>query len=457
MYVIMCTRLFVFFLVIASLLSCKKEGTISLLNLNDNIGAEITDSATVYAATYQLDPLPTSGTGVMLVGNMNDVFTGNLTVSAYFRIGNSSLSATTLPEDAVLDSISLALPYEGYYYGDTTQTQGLALHKLTEAMELINESNAWEEDEKPVFASGSALFSNSSFTYETQILGTASFRPKPNKTTDTVFIKIDPSFASTLWDKIKNNNSQITNEEEFLEYIKGFALVPTTQTSVITAFPTDSIAINVYYSYIRTTDGKQIQESINMKIDDNAYQFNHIQVDRSQSSLKNLRFGVKGELSGAETGQQVALQGLSGLVTKIQFPYLHAFVNQTDVVINKAELSIETPTTSYVLFSPPVALNIMLADQYGIPKSLLTGSYDNSYTQSAYLTNDISGGTSSGKYTFNLTEYVSAYKGADEDEKSALYLTIPVSDLLTRTNRLLIGAGNGEPPIKLRIIYTKYK
>ncbi|HWV74695.1 MAG TPA: DUF4270 family protein [Pseudosphingobacterium sp.] len=435
--------------------SCEKDGNISLYNSNDTIGAEITDSITVRTATYQLDPLPSNGKGIILVGELDDAATGKLAVSSFFRIGNSGISSITLPDDAAFDSLSLALPYQGYYYGDTTLNQQLTVHRVTEDIELIDESNAWEEDEKPVFASGSTLFTNSTFAYESNALGSVSFHPKPNTKEDTVFIKMDQSFGQDLWQKIKDANSQVTNSDEFLEYIKGFSLVSANKSGVVTAFPTDSITMDLHYSYTRLGDGKLVQGKLQLKVDDINYQFNSIKIDRSASSLKALPAGVEGEISSSATDHQVMLQGISGLVTKIQFPYLHEFVNRNDVVINKAELIIETPPTTHEPYTPPPSLNIMLANQYGVPTSLLTASYETT-TQTAYLQKDQSGGTGNGKYTFNLLEYVSNYRKAVEDTKSSLYLSIPVSDLLTKVDRLVVGGGGEAALIKLRILYTKY-
>lgn len=449
------TKFSIFYLMGIVFVACTKDGAISLENTNDEIGAEIADSISVRAATYQLDPLPTSGKGVMLVGAMHDAATGDLTVSSYFRMGNTAISSVSLPEDARFDSLTLALPYQGYYYGDTSSTQQISLHRLTADMALIEESVAWEDDEQPVFASGSNLFTNNVFHYEEMPLGSTSFTPKPKSTSDTVFIKMDQAFGEDLWAKIKTADSKVTNSEEFLDYLKGFVLVPEKGAASVIAFPTDSLLMNVYYSYTRTTDGKGVQEKLQMKMDDITYQFNSIQIDRSQSLLHALNATTKGELAATETDQQVMLQGLSGLVAKIQFPYLYEFVNRNDVIINKAELIIETPQSSYIPYTPPAILNIMLADKHGIPKSLLTASYE-STIQSAYIANDLYGGTQHGTYTFNLTEYVSNFRGADEDPSSALYVTVPTTDLLTKTDRLLISSGNGTLPIKLRILYTKY-
>src|SRR5690606_17221271 len=207
-------KFFTLILSVIYLSSCTKEGSISLNNTNDDIGAEIADSITVRTATYQLAPLPANGKGTMLVGEMLDEATGNLIASSYFRIGNSAISSVTIPEDAVFDSLSLALPYQGYYYGDTTLTQSFTLHRVTEEMKLIDESNAWEEYEQPVFASCSTLFTNNTFSYDSQPLGTTYFKTKPTSKTDTVFIKMDPTFGEDLWAKVKSGSTQVTNSEE---------------------------------------------------------------------------------------------------------------------------------------------------------------------------------------------------------------------------------------------------
>jgi len=435
--------------------ACQKEGTISLDNTNDEIGVELSDSTTVVTSTYQMDKIPSNGKGVVLFGQLNDEETGTLTVSSYFRVGNTNISNLSLPNDAAFDSIALVLPYSGYYYGDTTVVQRVNLYRLNEEMELIEPSNAWEDDEYPVFVSGSAFYTNTTFGHDASPLGTATFRPKPASITDTLFIRVTDSFGQELWQKIKDNDRQITNTDDFLDYFKGMVLIPDGKSNVVTGFNTDSVSLDLYYRYTRETDGKLVQDTLKMMVNDSTYQFNHIAIDRQNSVLSGLSNTGSAELAASQSEQKVMLQGLSGLVTKIRFPYLYDFVNRDDIIINKAELTIETAPSRYTSFPAPGSLNMFLANEYDVPKSLLNYSWQD-YAQAPSLLENGTGGTQYDQYRFDLTEYVSNYRKAVRDDKSSLFLSLPTTDLLSKVDRLVVAPDENGPRIKLSIWYTRY-
>lgn len=438
------------------LLSCEKDKLGIPIEKEDTFAGETTDTTTVYTATYQFSPLPTSGKGIMIVGRVSDDVIGDIAVNSYFKIGKSSLSEIT-NSTSVFDSITLELPYSGYYYGDTTNVQTIVVHRLLEKMELVNESSAWESDELPIFSSGSALFSNSKFQYDENDLGSKQFKPTPNKTIDTVSIKLDKAFGEDIWKKAQSSSIQITNSDEFENYLKGFVLTSGSNNDCLLGFNTDSILVNLHYSYINDTDGKKVNNKVSMKVEDNSFQFNELKIDRSQTVFKALNSSRIGELSSDETDNQVVIQGLTGLVTKVTFPYLEEFMNSSGTILNKAELIIETSNTTHVPFMPPSSLILFVADENGSPSSILTNSYVDTEVQNAYLMQSSSGGTQVGRYTFNLTQYVSDYRGSIENNKKALYLSLPMSDLTTKAERLIVSKNGNKPAISLKLIYTKYQ
>src|SRR5690606_41768475 len=93
---------------------CKQGDGIGLGYIENEQGAHIVDTFTVAASTFLLDPLPTAGQGMMLVGNLVDEDLGTLTSSSYFRLSSSELSLGTLPADASYDSLSIRFPYHEY-------------------------------------------------------------------------------------------------------------------------------------------------------------------------------------------------------------------------------------------------------------------------------------------------------------------------------------------------------
>src|SRR5690606_40359564 len=92
---------FAWFYAVIFAVACKQGEGIRLDNEGiDDLGVEIVDTLTVEANTFLLDPLPTAGTGSLLVGSLKDEALGEIHLSSYFRISNSGLSLSGLPTDA---------------------------------------------------------------------------------------------------------------------------------------------------------------------------------------------------------------------------------------------------------------------------------------------------------------------------------------------------------------------
>ena len=87
------------------------------------------DTMTVEMSTVNFDSLVTSSQNRMLIGNYDDPIFGKVKSTTYFQLLPSSYSLNTgtgSDTDAtnyVLDSISMILKYDNYYYGDTTKVQ----------------------------------------------------------------------------------------------------------------------------------------------------------------------------------------------------------------------------------------------------------------------------------------------------------------------------------------------
>ncbi|SEM45032.1 protein of unknown function [bacterium A37T11] len=433
------------------LTGCKQEEVISLGNEEQSMGAEIVDSLTVNATTFLLDPLPTAGTGVLLTGKLDDGDLGKLNVSTYFRTGISVLDAT-LPDGAVYDSISLLLQYNHYYYGDTTKLQHLNLYRLSDEMELKDIPTTVEDDEKPVFVSGSTFWADQELNHDATVLGSVSFKPHPLSGRDTVKIKVSDDLGHTLFNMAKNADARLKNAEDFASFIKGFVLKPDGDGGCVTGFR-DSVLLNVHYSYHRETDGMQVHDSLVFNLSETAYQFNAVTADRSGGKLAAL-VQKRSEVPASQTGNQTYIQGSTGIVTRLSFPTLREFVNQSNLAISKAELVIQTSPKTQTLYGPPSVLNLMIANKYGTPISLLTASYG-SGAQNSYLVKGNNGG-SNGQYVFNLTQYVSNQRNATSDLNQSLLLTLPVTNLMNSVNRLVVAAGDDKPSIKLRILYVKF-
>ncbi|GGC24217.1 hypothetical protein GCM10011386_15210 [Parapedobacter defluvii] len=447
--------LFVLFFATIVAVACKQGEGIRLDNEGiDDLGVEIVDTLTVEANTFLLDPLPTAGTGSLLVGSLKDEALGEIHLSSYFRISNSGLSLSGLPTDAVFDSLSLKLFYNGYYYGDTTAQLQLTLHRLSEDLERSELPIALEDDEYPVFVSGETLWSDQQFAFDQAPLGSASFSPKPHSTTDTVKIRLDDGLGRTLFDMALNNDTRLTNAEDFADFFKGMVLVPKGDNRCVVGLR-DSLALNLHYSYERQSDGMRASDTLKFTIGSTDYQYNHVVSDRQGSVLENLS-DQNNQLPESATLHRTFIQGTSGIVTRLRFPTARQFVNSANIAISKAQLIIETDQPMYALYPPPASLIMMVANQYGTPTSLLTTSYTATTQTASYQAPGQAGGAGNGKYVFDLTEYISEMRNSTSSERESLLLTIPTTDLMATVNRLAIAAQGNKPAIKLHLIYVKF-
>lgn len=435
-------------------LSCKQGETISLGNDEERLGVNITDTLSVTASTYLLDPLPTAATGSMLVGRLQDEDLGNLAVSSYFTVSNNGLSLSGLPEDAVFDSLSMRLFYADYFYGDTTTQLKLSLYRLSEDLELSELPVALEDDEYPVFVSGETLWSDQQFDYDPQPVGQVTFFPRPLSVEDTVKIRLDDALGMELFGMAVNNDSRLTNTEDFADYLKGFVLVPASVGTCVIGLQ-DSLALNLHYSYERQSDGMRVSDTLKFSIGSTSYQYNHVEVDRGETALANLSYDHP-EVTSSFTGHRTFIQGTAGVVTRLRFPSARQFLNSGNIAVSKAQLIIETDQSAYGSFALPQSLVMMIANQYVTPTSLLNASYGEGSQTAYYQSPGQAGGTGNGTYVFDLTEYLSNMQNSVSSEAESLLLTLPTTSLMGTTDRLAIASQGNKPAIKLHLLYVKF-
>jgi hypothetical protein len=430
-------------------MACKSTGGINLGGDDDDLTAELTDSIKVIASTYLLDSLPTSATGSILVGTLDDADMGKINVCSYMQIKTGFVSGFTFPENSRFDSLNLALIYGDYSYGDTLATQHITVNRLSDRIVLRTPKGGIEDEERPVFVSGDALYSTSNFKYDPAILGQRDFKPRP-KGKDSVLINLSNTLGTELFQMITNKDKRISDTEEFQDYFRGIVLRSANGKS-ITAFKADSIKIFLHYSY-QGTDGMRKSDRLEFNLNSAAYQFNHIDVDRSSTKIGGLNYSNR-ELKSEVTDNQLFLQGGTGLVTKLELPGLLEFLKEPKVVINKLQLIVETKPETYSVFKAPSSLILFIANSANTPKSIVTTPFSD-VNQQVYFQKGNEAG-SSGRYIFELGEYANDLrKGLHKN--TSLLLSLPITELTTSLDRLHIKSNKTSISIKTKIIYTKY-
>lgn len=424
---------------------------------NESVGVNVADTLTVEASTFLLDPLPTTGQGVLLVGRINDDDFGQVESQSYFRLSNENLSLSSLPENARYDSVSVSLYYNGYSYGDTTKFIRVNIHRVMEDIEPYEFPIALEDDEYPVFVSSSSttLLANREFAYDEQPLGSVLFRPRPNTPEDSVVtIKLADDFGQTLFDMAMNEDTRLTINDDFVNFLKGMALVSADDSYGAVIGFQDSLALEIHYSSENQTTSMREEGVITFPMGGTAYQFNRIITDRQGTALAEL--SEDNGLSPSLTGNRSYIQGSTGVVTRLRFPTAALFINESIMAVSKAQLVIETDQSRDLSFPPPNSLILMKANKYGTPVSILTGSYQSDTQTAYYQVGNQSGGVANGQYVFDLTGYMNELRNSVADEAESLLLTLPTSTLMSTVDHLKIAVKDGKPAIKLQVIYVKF-
>jgi len=419
----------------------------------DNVGVSFIDSFTVNTSTVQLDNLPATATGNILVGRAVVPNIGSLSATSFFPIGFTSFE-NNIPELAVFDSLNLVLKTHPskYYYGDTTQTQKISVHRLTETIETTNLIGGIQNKNIPVYVTGATIFTKQKFNYETASLGSLSFAPRV-RSLDSLNIRLSQSLGKEIFDMIRANDIKVASNDNFKDYFKGLALVPDANNTTALAL-NDTIQFKINYSYTGTDGFKKSAAKI-LSITQKDLQFNHIDYDRKGTSFADLSVS-KNEIKTTATAGVTLMQAGTGVVAKMSFPSLKEFLMDENLSVNKAELVIETSTPSTNTMYPiPGSLMLFVADHDNIPINFITSPYGTGIQQAGFIPGNQTG--RNGTYTFNLINYLKSLKSTSSFDDKSLFLSVPSPGLFSTFNTTFIATENAKPKIKLNILYTKFR
>lgn len=434
--------------------ACGKDD--SSINFEKDESMEITllDTFTIQASTILLDSIPTSGTGIVLLGKLNDIDFGKIESSSYFPLK----AADAYPEfnvQAKFDSLKLSLEYAGYHYGDTSKHTTIGIFQLTEEVKLLENPKISDPDESSLLLANNMLYNNSKIGFSTLVLGSIRFKPKP-RSKDSINVKLSSSFGANLFAMIYEKDPRVVTNDEFVEYFKGIALVPSgDESNSMTGFKTSSLKMRLYYSEPNAS-GIRVSKNIVFSIADSLKQFNKISSDRSSTTIKDISYANK-ETPLSNTANRGYIQAGIGLATKIKLPYILSFLHKKSNIINKAELVIDIPTNPFNYFSPPSNLNLMIANKKNRPQEVIRNPFEQG-DQFAVLQNNYADVAASNRYVFNVTEYLDILKKTSNNGDASLLLSVPISRLNKSFERTMTGGpGDAKANIKLKIIYTQFK
>jgi len=400
------------------------------------------DTVTVEMSTINFDSLATSNKGRILIGNYDDPVFGKVKSNSYFQLAGSSYALNNTGSDTeavnyVFDSISMILKYDNYYYGDTTKVQTFNIHRLTQKVKPNTDD--------------SNFYNNSTLAYDSQSLGTISFKPRPLEK-DSINIRMNDEFGSALFQKIKKR--EVTDFDSFTEYLKGLVLVPETSNSAnVIGFSVSTSKVRMYYSkYQAEADEEPL--IIDFTIADATKQFNSISLDKTGTLLQNLPISSS-KLSSTATNNQGFIQSGTGVACRIDFPNIKQFKNiSANGAIVDAQLFIKPVNNSY---SEKYPLEDSLSVFVGDNLNRISASLVNSANSTVYgiLNKKSDEFNENLGYTIPIGNFLQKEMLKQSDSRSSLILTLP--GISKSVNRLVLGDQKHlNNKIQLKIYYISY-
>lgn len=420
--------------------SCANENDLTQINIGkDFIESQtnfvIIDTFTVSLSTVLIDSIPTSGTGVILVGEYPDISMGIIQSQSFFQMG--SPETESINAKAVLDSLVLELNYSTQIYGDTLPLQELNVFRVTDDIELHDDSY---------------LYNTSTFSCEANPIGTLLFRPKPNSN-KVLTIRLNDDLGNDFINLMMDKSTEITTSEKFVEYFKGIALKPGSNNSCILSFQgVDSLVNMVLYThYVEET---RIERSYKFPLYSKNTCFNHIEADRTGTFIENIKT-QREELSSESTGNMAFLQAGTGLVTRLDFPGIDRMLELGfRTILYKAELILKPVGALYKPVELPSEIMLYQTDKYNQFGATVVNSssgiiYANLSLDEVYGENTY--------YQFDLTNYfVNEFADGYVNPENGIIMSFTDTKIKSTLERVAFDARNGmafKPVLKLYYVF----
>ncbi|TYP98138.1 uncharacterized protein DUF4270 [Tenacibaculum adriaticum] len=409
--------------------------------IENDIQVRVIDTFSIKTGTFKLDSLVTSSTSRILLGSLSDENLGHLTAKSFLQLTTSTFS---IDSDAVYDSIGMILNYDTYYYGDTTKIQTYKLHRIIETV-------------KP--EEGDDFYNTSTLDYDSASLGELTFTPRPNRTTDSLYIPMNNELGEDIFNKIMDND--INNSDDFLQYFKGITIIPdTTLNSHILGFNISSTkgadnnsSMRLYYT-IHDDDDEDNSYYVDFVISSIAKQFNAIDTDLSTTIVDEFENGEEIKLS-EDTNNLIFTQAGIGISSRIEIPSIKKLSNISDTgSVLSAELTFTPLKGSYDESKPlEESLLVYIVDHKNRIIKELTDIDGN--VSSAILNKNSDEFDENTYYSIDLSGYVEEILYSDYDLNYALM--IQFGDYNKTVNDLVIeNDKNANNEVKLTVKYLNY-
>ncbi len=420
------TKIFILFFALFYLFtSCKKEEKMGLevLPQSEIIKSQFYDKTEIQSFIVATDTFKIKNLSKSLIGEYEDPIFGTNKAGFITQI-NLSKEDVDFGENFEIDSIVFYLSLDRIF-GDSIAEQELEIYEINKDLEDIdykeddfNDLEFYDNDGL-IVSKNIVFFENEDFNDSIAI----------NMTDE------NPEFKEKM-QILFSDNTNLENNESFLEKIKGFYL-KSTKTGVIAS-------VNLLNSFSCMTLFYKNSEDTTSHI----FNINEdcIRLNSYERYYENTDFfsQIDDTLNIAE---KIYLQGIGGLRSKIDFPEL--FENWTDtgkICVNKAELIFTIDESSFLdkNYSLPDQLYLEMVNEDGISKMITDLEITQTYTYFGGYYNE-----EDKTYKFNISKYIQDLIDGNYKTYGLRLMTIGSAILPQRV--VLEGDNN----IKLNLTYTK--
>ncbi|MBI4947636.1 MAG: DUF4270 domain-containing protein [Bacteroidetes bacterium] len=440
--------------------SCKKKTPENIglpyLPAGDLLNATFTDTFTLITHSCKSDSLMTNRMAPILLGTMNDPFFGITTASIFTQLEPARYNPT-FGSGITLDSVVLSLPFYGNKYYGSLAAETFEVYKLTDTLNYATN-----------------YYSNKSKAYST-LLGSVYIQPNVTDRvhigSDTVTLppqlrlKLDTGYFQNFFD-----STQYTNYNTFQNFFNGLYItansIPASGSGAILYIDLTNTLYSHLTLYFRSSIkplpsgplGADTSFTLNVNSATCAH-FSHFVHDYSATTVPSTgpaNANINDQLTVYSDTMiqedQVYVQPMAGVRTKITFPSLKHFFDDGEKAINKAELILKVDPSSIAgansIFAPHPQLVIAISDPIG---PLVMPDY---YEGVSYF-----GGTydaTNHQYIFNIARYVQQVITGKRKNEGLYIMTTSSSTIANRVqliggNKLLSGH------MRLKITYTPLK
>ncbi|RZK21793.1 MAG: DUF4270 family protein [Hymenobacter sp.] len=319
---------------------------VGLPSVDPTTGAYLVDTLTLRASTVLRDSVITSTSNYMLVGRYTDPQLGIIKASSYATL---VLGSAFIPDRSqVADSVVLVLKPDTYRYGDTTKTQTLV---------EVRRLNSFLPTTSYAFA---APRLTPMTTRTGAVLNQAAPTPlRARRSLNTLRLRLDQKFGQELMDAGKIG--QLTTQDQLDARCPGLALLPgaSDDAALVRLDATSTAQAVILYYHDPTDPTTVLSQSFTL----NGRHFYQAEAVRTGTLLNPLT-STNRQLQSPSTAEQTYIEGLLGLETKIEIPYLFDLRNYGQrFIITNATMIAEVPVNTLgTNLSPPINITVSTTD-----------------------------------------------------------------------------------------------